>query len=198
MRFLCAGAAAVLLLASSVGFAQQAGTCMDPFYAPLQPGATLTIHARSSGLHVTASDRKEIVVRCTMKEHDFADEVHLEFSGSPGSGKLKIYGGPSGELELHIEVPRETGLKIELPAGQITVDQVQGDKEIELDAGQIVVSGVSETEYHSIEASVDIGHVGASPFGVDRGGFFRSFRKDNPGGRYHLRAHLLTGEIVLN
>lgn len=198
MRPLCAGVATVLLLASSIGLAQQTGTCMDRFHAPLQPGATLTIHARPSGIHVVASDRNEIVVTCTLKDRDFADEIYLEFSGRQSSGKLKIHGGPSNDLELHIEVPRETGLRIESPAGQITIDQVQGNKEIELDAGQIIVSGVSDAEYHSIDASVDIGHVGASSFGVDRGGFFRSFRKDNAGGRYHLRAHLLTGEIVLN
>jgi hypothetical protein len=198
MRPLCAGAAAVLLFASSVGLAQQAGTCMDRFRVPLQPGATLTIHARPAGIHVVASDRSEILVTCTMKDRDFADEVHLEFSGTQASGKLTIHGGPSGNVELRIEVPRETGLRIESPAGQITVDQVEGNKEIELDAGQIVVSGVTDAEYHSIDASVDIGHVGASSFGIDRGGFFRSFRKDNSGGRYHLRAHLLTGEIVLN
>jgi hypothetical protein len=48
-----------------------------------------------------------------------------------------------------------------------------------------------------VDASVDIGDVNASAFGVDKGGFFRSFSRTTAEGEYRLRAHVLTGEIDL-
>jgi hypothetical protein len=44
---------------------------------------------------------------------------------------------------------------------------------------------------------VDIGDVKATAFGVDRGGFFRSFTRKLQTGEYRLRAHVMTGEIDL-
>jgi hypothetical protein len=48
-----------------------------------------------------------------------------------------------------------------------------------------------------VNASVSVGEVQARAFGTDKGGFFRSFRRNESSGDYRLRAHVTTGEIDL-
>jgi hypothetical protein len=59
------------------------------------------------------------------------------------------------------------------------------------------VTSPNDGTYKSIDASVDIGQVNASAWGVDKGGFFRSFTKTTADGEYRLRAHVMTGQIDL-
>jgi hypothetical protein len=44
---------------------------------------------------------------------------------------------------------------------------------------------------------VTAGDVKAPAFGVNKGGLFRSFRKEYPGGKYRLHAHVGAGDLVL-
>lgn len=82
-------------------------------------------------------------------------------------------------------------------AGQVTVNHLEGDKDIDLYAGQITIATGDVSDYRSVHASVDIGQVNASAWGVDKGGFFRSFTRTTAGGEYRLYAHVLTGQIDL-
>jgi hypothetical protein len=102
-----------------------------------------------------------------------------------------------GNLKIRVEVPRKTNLGVQMPAGQVTVDEIVGDKDIELHAGQISISSTHAWDYRDVNASVDIGEVNAQVYGAEKGGFFRVFRKENPGGEYRLHAHIMTGQIEL-
>jgi hypothetical protein len=82
-------------------------------------------------------------------------------------------------------------------AGEVRVEEVKGDKDIDLGAGQITISSIHDGDYRSVNASVGVGEVQARAFGADKGGFFRSFSKNNPSGDYRLQAHVTTGEIDL-
>jgi hypothetical protein len=84
-----------------------------------------------------------------------------------------------------------------MPAGEVKVDEIVGDKDIELYAGQITISSSHEWDYRKVNASVDIGQVNAQVYGADKGGFFRVFRKENAEGEYRLHAHVTTGQIDL-
>jgi hypothetical protein len=84
-----------------------------------------------------------------------------------------------------------------MPAGEVKVDEIVGDKDIELHAGHISISSAREWEYRNVNASVDIGEVNARVYGADEGGFFRVFRKENADGEYRLHAHVTTGQIDL-
>jgi hypothetical protein len=84
-----------------------------------------------------------------------------------------------------------------MPAGEVKVEEIKGDKDIELYAGQITISSAREWNYHSVNASVAIGEVRAPMYDADRGGFFRSVSKTTAGGEYRLHAHVTTGEIDL-
>ena len=89
-------------------------------------------------------------------------------------------------------------LGVQMPAGEVKVDEIVGDKDIELYAGQITISSAREWDYRNVNASVDIGEVNAQVYGADnKGGFLRAFRKENADGEYRLHAHVTTGQIDL-
>ena len=100
-------------------------------------------------------------------------------------------------LQVRIEVPWKTNLRVHMPAGEVKVEEIKGDKDIDLYAGQITVSSAHEWNYRSVNASVAIGEVRAPMYNADKGGFFRSITKKTSDGEYRLHAHVTTGEIDL-
>ena len=200
MRLVCAGAAAALAVACAAGWADTVGDCGHPIEAPLRSRSDLVIESRPAGITVVGTDAETIRVSCTVQHDADPLDYELRFSGTPGYGRLAIAGsGPvhNENLEIRIEVPRKTNLRIHTGAGEVKVEAVTGDKDIDLYAGQIMIDSPSDAAYKNVDASVMIGEVNASAYGVDKGGFFRCFTRTMAEGEYRLRAHVMTGEIDL-
>ena len=192
-----AGLMGVLMAASTAG-AQEAGTCASGITIPADAGMRLAIGSRSSGMDIEGTDAREIRVTCTMRDEDRADEVHLRLSVKNGKGELRITGGPSNNLQIRVEVPRQTHLWVRMPAGAVHVKDVNGDKDIDVHAGEVQISGVNPDAYQSVHAAVEIGEVRAKEYDVAKGGFFRSVERKSSNGLYRLDAHIITGSIHLN
>lgn len=195
-------AACAALLACSIGAAAEAKIpCSQTLSRPLQSRAVLTIDSRPAGIHIVGTDRDELRVTCTTANSETAEHVALHFSPTANGGKLSVEGPHldhgNNNLDIKIEVPRRTSLRVRVFAGQVTVEEVKGDKDIEIGAGQITISSIHAAEYRRVHASVDVGEVKAQAFGADKGGFFRSFSKENSDGDYRLHAHVTTGEVDL-
>jgi hypothetical protein len=197
MRLLWACAAAVVLVAGPMGYAETVGDCDHPIEAPLRSRAALVIESRPAGVEIVGTDAETIRVSCS-SETGHALDVELRFSGTPGYGRLNITSPVKNQnLHIRIEVPKKTNLRFHMGAGEVTVEQITGDKDLDVYAGQISIHSPSDDAYRSVDASVDIGDVNARAYGVDKGGFFRSFSRTTKDGEYRLRAHVLTGEIDL-
>ena len=84
-----------------------------------------------------------------------------------------------------------------VPAGDLTLEGVTGDKDVELHAGNLVIAVGNAADYRRADASLMAGDLTAPAFDVEKGGLFRSFEKNNPGGKYLLHAHVAAGEITL-
>jgi len=185
-----------LLACGAAGWAETVGDCDHPIEVPLRSRAALVIESRPGEVEITGTDADVVRVSCTV-DHS-AQDVELRFSGTPGYGRLNVTSPVRNEnLHIKIEVPRKTNLRFHMGAGQVTVDDVAGDKDIDMYAGQIIIHSPGGGSYKSVDASVDIGDVDASVYGVDKGGFFRSFTKKFDDGEYRLRAHVMTGQIEL-
>lgn len=200
MKFVSSAATLTLLACNIAGFAETKTPCSQTVNVPLQSRALLMIDSRPAGLQIVATDREELHVSCTAASSENAEDVSLRFSPTPSGGKLSIQGTHlqhSNNLEVKIEVPRRTNLSVRIFAGEVRVDGVKGDKDIDVGAGQIIISPIHDGDYRSVNASVRIGEVQARAFGVDKGGFFRSFKRTSPIGDYRLQAHVTTGEIDL-
>ena len=183
----------------AAGFAQTETPCNQTLDAPLRSRALLTIDSRPAGLEIVGTDQDTIHLSCTADGAENARQIRIHFSGSQDDGKLTISGGAlkNGNLQIRIEVPRKTSLRVNMPAGDVKVEEIVGDKDIDLYAGQITISSARPWDYRLVNLSVDIGEVRAPVYGADKGGFFRRFRKQTAIGEYGLHAHVITGEIDL-
>jgi len=200
MKLVCAGTVAALVMVCAAGWAETVGDCDHPIEAPLRSRADLVIESRPAGITVVGTDAETIRVSCTVGHDVDPRDYELRFSGTPGYGRLTITGsGPvhNEGLEIRIEVPKKTNLRIHTGAGEVRVQGIAGDKDIDLYAGQITIESPSDAAYKRVDASVDIGEVNATAYGVNKGGFFRCFTKNAKDGEYRLRAHVITGQIDL-
>jgi hypothetical protein len=199
MKTLSLAAAAILFATPFLGFSQSDVSCGQALGAALRSGAVLAIDSRPAGLEIVGTDQEAIHVSCTADDMQSAKDIHIRFSGNPDHARLTITGPflKNGNLNIRIKVPQRTNLGVQMSAGQVKVEEVKGNKDIEIHAGQISISSDHKWDYKSIDASVAIGQVNAQIYSTEKGGFFRSFHKENADGEYHLRAHVTTGQIDL-
>ena len=122
--------------------------------------------------------------------------VHVEIKRTGGNADIYVSDTPHNNFEATIEVPRRSNLWVRLSAGEVVVEDVEGDKDLRVFAGQIQVDVPHAELYGYRDASVTTGSIDSSAFGVSKGGLFRSFEQDGPG-KYRLHAHVITGEIDL-
>ena len=201
MRFDCVVAASALFACNLSGLAESKVSCDQTLTVPLRSNAVLEIDSRPAGLEIVGTDEEEIHVTCHGGDsEDAAPHILLQFSPSSDGGRLRIEGSHArhgNRLQIRIEVPWKTNLRVQMPAGEVKVEEIKGDKDINLYAGQITISSIHEWNYRSVKASVTIGEVRAAAYQADKGGFFRTFTRESPEGEYRLRAHVMTGEIDL-
>jgi hypothetical protein len=104
--------------------------------------------------------------------------------------------GPSNHFKVAILVPVRSDLHVRLTAGELTVENIQGNKDVELHAGEVDIDVGRAEDYHHVDAAVWAGEIKASPYHVSKEGLFRSFDWSGKG-PYRLHAHLKAGELRL-
>ena len=102
----------------------------------------------------------------------------------------------NGNVKVDIQVPARADLYIRLTAGELTIEDIEGNKDVALHAGELNIDVGRAEDYQRVEASVWAGEVKATPYHANKGGLFRSF--DWRGrGPYRLEARLKAGEVRL-
>lgn len=167
-----------------------------PFQVDYPSGSQLSLHLRSGDFRVVGKDGDRISVHVDAKDLEKAREVRVTFDRSEHSGEVYVSGGPRNDIQITVEVPKDTGLYVRMPAGQLEISDVKGDKDVQLHAGELIVHVGSPEDYSHVDASVTTGGLEAPPFHEDHGGFFRSFHKDG-NGKYKLHAHVGAGDLTL-
>jgi hypothetical protein len=192
--------ATVLALSVSSGAAQTKLDVRDienhPFTADFHSGGKLRMYLRSGDFRILGGADNKITVRVTGRNAYRAGDLRVQLEGSSDAADLTVSGGPKNELEVTIEVPKKTGLYVRMPAGNLELHHVTGDKDAELHAGELIIEVGDPSDYSRVDASVYSGGLEANPFGESHGGLFRSFHKEG-NGRYHLHAHVGAGDLTL-
>ncbi len=153
---------------------------------------------RAGDIEVIGVDAPMLRVSCEFnKRPERAREITITFKPDGKSGQLHIRGGPTSDGHFRIEIPRTSSLFVRSPAGDLSVSGVAGDKDVEIHAGDLTIEVGNATDYKHADASVYAGDLTATAFGVIKDGLFRSFDKDNAGGKYRLHAHVGAGDLVL-
>ena len=146
----------------------------------------------SSGIEIVGTD--DAAVRISYQSERDNVRVRLNISGDRAD--LRLTGCSHNNFKARIEIPKSTALYVRMMAGQLDVREVTGDKDVELSFGQLNMDVGKTEQYARVDASVNSGQVEASPFGVSKGGLFRSFDQRGPG-KYKLHAHVGAGQVEL-
>ncbi len=167
-----------------------------PFQIDFPSGSQLTLLLRSGDFRLVGREENKVSVRVTAKDPDKAREIKVRFERFDKSAELSVSGGPKNDVQITIEVPSSTGLFVRMPAGQLELSGITGDKDVQLHAGELIVGVGNPADYSHIDASVTTGGLEAAPFGESHGGLFRSFQRVGHG-KYKLHAHVGAGELTL-
>jgi hypothetical protein len=193
--------ALTVLLCPALNLAQSKIEVSDlqrhPFAADFASGSQLRVQLRSGDFRIVGTDDNKITVQLSGKKADDARDLTVRFKPSSTGAALRISGGPKDELQVTINVPKNTGLFVRMAAGELSLAGISGDKDVALHAGDLTISGNDAKDYSRVDASVTAGDLEAPPFGESHGGLFRSFHKTGPG-KYQLYAHVGAGDLTMN
>jgi hypothetical protein len=190
----------VLLLSVSVAFCQASleATKREPqtFQTNLASGANLRLHLHAGDFRVVGTDGERISIHVEGKNVQQAKKVKIQVTRSDGAVDLKLSHVPKNELQVTIEIPKSTNLFARMRGGDLTVEGVEGDKDLELTGGDLTIQVRSPQEYAHVDVSVRFGDVSGTQFGEPKGWLGNSVRKEGTG-KYRLHAHVMAGDLVL-
>jgi hypothetical protein len=164
----------------------------SPVEAKFSPGGRIRMDLCSGGIDLVGTD--EPVVRVSYHPPGGDIRVRIEVSGKRAD--LRLSECPSNNFRARIELPRSSALRVRMFAGQLTVDDVTGDKDMELTFGQIIIDAGKPENYARVTASVNSGSIDADTFNIHKGGLFRSFDHSGPG-NLRMHAHIGAGQIEI-
>ena len=166
------------------------------FTADFPSGGEVRMHIRSGDLRIVGTDDPQLKVKYEGSRADDIRDVKVSLRSSGNVGELRVSGGPRNDFQIEISVPRNTGLYLRMPAGDLHIENVVGDKDVELHAGDLNISVGDPKDYADVDCSVTAGDIEAGPFNVSKGGLFRHFHQTGAG-KYHLHVHAAAGDLNL-
>jgi hypothetical protein len=188
------------LLLASVAFCQTAQETTklqhQGFETNLAAGATLRLHLHDGHFRIVGGDSEKILVRVEGKNVEQAKNIKIQVKRSDGTVDLKLSHVPKKELQVTIEIPRSTNLYARMRGGDLSVQDVVGDKDLELTGGDLTIQVGSPENYSHVDLSVTFGDVSGTQFGDPKGWIGNSVRRDG-NGKYRLHAHVMAGDLVL-
>jgi hypothetical protein len=167
-----------------------------PFSADFASGGRLKLKVRSGDVRILGTEDEKISVELSGRKAWDATNVKVRFEQKKSGAEMKVSGGPKNDLTITVRIPANTDLYARIPAGEVRVQGITGNKDIEIHAGELSIEVGDSADYSHVDASVTSGDLEAHPFGESKGGLFRSFKKEGPG-RYSLHAHVGAGELTL-
>lgn len=158
------------------------------------PNVPLRLHVRSGEILIVGTDDSKVTVDLAGKNVDKIQDVKGRFHVANNTSELHLTGGPRNNLQIIIHVPKNSDLTARIFAGEVSIQDVVGNKDLELHAGQLTISVSKPEEYGHVDMSVSAGQVDAEIFGDSKGGLFRSVSRETEG-KYRLHAHVGTGQL---
>src|SRR5215467_8040093 len=162
-------------------------------------GGYLHVRMNVGDMHIKRGDSTKIKLHYTIKSsHESSlKDARVEFDVRGNDATIEFHAPSSGNtsFDVELEVPATIHVDVHQKVGDITVDSVEGDKDLSLGVGDIRVLA-ENGGYRLLNASAGIGDVHADGYGESRGWLGKSL-KYHGDGKYELRAHVGVGDIHL-
>jgi len=162
-------------------------------------GGMLHVRLSVGDVRIMRGDSNKISLHYTIKSrresHVKDARVDFEVRGSDARIEFHAPSGGNTQFDVELEVPQNTHLDVHEKVGDLTVGDIEGDKDLELGVGDIRVT-VARASYHLVRASAGIGDVNGDGYG-ETSGWLGKTLKYSGDGKYELRAHVGVGDITL-
>jgi hypothetical protein len=161
-------------------------------------GGKLHVQMSVGDMHIHRGDSTRISLRYTVKSRHERNvkESRVDFDVHGSDATIEFYGPRSNtQFDVDLEVPQNTDLEVHGKVGDMTVEDVQGNKDLSLGVGDIRVSK-DQSGYQVVRASTGIGDVNGDGYG-ETSGWLGKTLKYRGEGKYELRAHVGVGDITL-
>jgi len=162
-------------------------------------GGMLHVRLSVGDLHIKRSDSNQIRLHYTVKSRRESRvkqaRVEIEIRGRDATIEFHAPSGGNTQFNVELEVPQSTSLDVHEKVGDLTVENVEGDKELDLGVGDIRVAA-ERAAYHLVRASAGIGDVNSDGYG-ETSGWLGKTLKYHGDGKYELHAHVGVGDITL-
>src|SRR5262245_46414317 len=110
------------------------------FETDFPSGGNLDLHVRSAEIHIVGSDYNKVAVHVGGPEGRRATNITARFERFGNSGELHIGGGPHNNITITVQVPRNSNLFVRIPAGEVEIKDIVGNKDIKLHAGELRIA----------------------------------------------------------
>jgi hypothetical protein len=186
--------AAVAMLPAAV-WAQDARTS-GSLERPFSANGSVRMDLAAGDYHITGS--AEDRVRIEWHVNDPGALAKVRARADVGDRQVSIAtDGPSNKgLTFTIQLPKRSDLYVRMSAGDLTIEDIRGNKDVELRAGDLRIDVGRADDYQKVDAALWAGDIKASAFQIFKEGLFRSFDWRGQG-QYRLHAHLLAGDLYL-
>ena len=160
------------------------------------PNGRISMNLAAGEYHIAGSADHRIRVEWSTRDREKLSQVEARADVRGSEAAITTDGPDNSNLHVTIHVPARTDLYVRLTAGELTIEDIHGNKDVALHAGELNIDIGRPEDYGRVEGSVWAGEVDAAPFQVNKGGLFRSFNwRGN--GPYRLDARLKAGEVRL-
>ena len=198
MTHVFSGSIGILVL-GSLALAQTPLPEADPFTVAraCSEGGKVALQLASGDYTVRAGASDRIVVRWTPDHHASPSDLHeLRVSVRvTGSTAIVATTGKTNHVDFVIELPARSDVHLRMRAGDITLQGIDGHKDIRMTAGELKI-GVRRETLASAHASVTFGDLDARALGISKSGIKRTLDWFG-GGDYELDARLGAGDLTL-
>jgi hypothetical protein len=191
---------AILFLAVSWAFCAVPGagaTHTEVVECP--PGAHFRFRLRGGDVHIKrGSDPNHVVVRYTPDRRKPEDEkkVQVVSRTHDSNVQVEIRAPMSLSVDAELEVPNPISLEVHMTGGDLTVDEVEGDKNLRLFAGDLKVDVGTLKSLRDAEVSTGIGDADVPSAGTMHGWLGHTWKYQGSG-PYRLYAHTTFGDVNL-
>jgi hypothetical protein len=163
-------------------------------------GGFLHVHFSVGDIHVKRGDSSKIRLEYTVKSRREKNlkEAHVDFNIRGNDATIEFHSplGGNTNFDVELEIPQNTNLDVHQKVGDMTVDNIDGDKDLSLGVGDIHIA-TEHTGYRLVRADTGIGDVNSDGYG-ETSGWLGKTLKYRGDGKYELRAHVGVGDIHLD
>jgi len=163
---------------------------------PFAPNGHVKMDLVAADYHVIGSPQPRVRIDWSVRDAEALWRVGARADVSGNELGITTDGPSNRGLKFTIQLPNASDLYVRVTAGDLTIEDIRGNKDVELRAGDLRIDVGRPDDYKTVDASLWAGDIHASAFQIDKGGLFRSF--DWTGnGAYRLHARVLAGDLYL-